>query len=1135
MGSREMETEEKRRTQPSGHEGAVCYKCGWVYPNPHPSAKQRRAHRKHCGTTAGATVSTAGSGAGGGGGKTASDEELSDEDRRKNSVELVVEDSKVAIEEGKGVKCCVESEGEVGNLGKDAILEINNADNTLEPYVLLHGSQVNGPGIQCSASQLESDKHFDNIALSCNADVSYSVNVDVATKHTESSVSSVLTKASVVASEKRQDFASAQSKINNTVIVNGDINGDIPVSPTLLGNHASDFSILDSQLQKMDGCVEINALLDHARVSTLMNIFPDEVSASIKEPNSDPCHAQDEQTDGGGQLSQNQLLSKAGSCLMENNDGECLDASAHSDRTEYQNGKPDKWKVNGNELENINALQMPSNTPLGEIFKMEPGFCDDYGSVEPNITVISAGAEAGNELNFHLEGEASEINVRRLGTGPCTDATLAQYRYGTVQNFFGVSSVNKPSVPGTEPVWRTMPEIVPVVELDKVANGIPSTIQVHESNPPYKDTVYINAVNELNDEQSREDEHVNGDRSTLVDDFEREAGLSLAISEGFEGLRSDGLETHSCITITGTSGVQEIILDDQVTGSHGTCVASIRLEGFETEFQSEEHSYSSTELLLCDNMVAAEVSGVATSDFSQANVTTKISNEIQLVIDEETKVSNHFSAGELKQEICEEESCHSTKTYPQLKYDTVESEPLPYEYIGVNQLEKGKDLSASTLLDHVLGLEHNENNSRNLENRTEDHSDQLEHEKFLPINFTEYIIGDDTDVPDMRMKLQNDHTNTANSLSEELHDELDDVKVQTERMENLSGSQLGPQNGFQDDSMVTSVGDDNNCSIPETGVQVPCIQTENGLAKLSGEEPDSKESSVHLCIHSAQDFTLEGHVTSSTSVESSFKNTITCNDLEMDGITGVASGVCYQSLQEEHVRGEPKQQPNVSADTNGQTDSVEEIQGSVSDGIVPPIRHRTDGISILEPQILSPAKTQTPEDLCTSNVEEGSLPESCDIDSVIFKEPSFMTQVEPGRLSVSHEIQSIQNSQGESEAGKKNEEITAKAARWNSGKVHVPLKTLLAKANFENQQVANAREHDKPLEEDKSRASQDERCTAKAWSSKIASERPTESSLSRADYSEWNSPARLPVNKNQKRRAKGKQPWVSFSCCPSIY
>ncbi|KAJ4845631.1 hypothetical protein Tsubulata_038342 [Turnera subulata] len=36
-----------------GHEVHVCHNCGWPFPNPHPSAKHRRAHKKLCGTIEG--------------------------------------------------------------------------------------------------------------------------------------------------------------------------------------------------------------------------------------------------------------------------------------------------------------------------------------------------------------------------------------------------------------------------------------------------------------------------------------------------------------------------------------------------------------------------------------------------------------------------------------------------------------------------------------------------------------------------------------------------------------------------------------------------------------------------------------------------------------------------------------------------------------------------------------------------------------------------------------------------------------------------------------------------------------------------------------------------------------------------
>lgn len=38
-----------------GHSGGVhvCHKCGWPFPNPHPSARHRRAHKKVCGNVEG--------------------------------------------------------------------------------------------------------------------------------------------------------------------------------------------------------------------------------------------------------------------------------------------------------------------------------------------------------------------------------------------------------------------------------------------------------------------------------------------------------------------------------------------------------------------------------------------------------------------------------------------------------------------------------------------------------------------------------------------------------------------------------------------------------------------------------------------------------------------------------------------------------------------------------------------------------------------------------------------------------------------------------------------------------------------------------------------------------------------------
>ncbi|PIN19072.1 hypothetical protein CDL12_08241 [Handroanthus impetiginosus] len=52
-----MDGQDHKMTAPSaGHEGHgthLCHRCGWPFPNPHPSAKHRRAHKKVCGTIEG--------------------------------------------------------------------------------------------------------------------------------------------------------------------------------------------------------------------------------------------------------------------------------------------------------------------------------------------------------------------------------------------------------------------------------------------------------------------------------------------------------------------------------------------------------------------------------------------------------------------------------------------------------------------------------------------------------------------------------------------------------------------------------------------------------------------------------------------------------------------------------------------------------------------------------------------------------------------------------------------------------------------------------------------------------------------------------------------------------------------------
>ncbi|XP_049344464.1 uncharacterized protein LOC125808845 [Solanum verrucosum] len=55
-----MESQDHKMTTQSGHENHgshLCHKCSWPFPNPHPSARHRRAHKKICGKIEGYKLS----------------------------------------------------------------------------------------------------------------------------------------------------------------------------------------------------------------------------------------------------------------------------------------------------------------------------------------------------------------------------------------------------------------------------------------------------------------------------------------------------------------------------------------------------------------------------------------------------------------------------------------------------------------------------------------------------------------------------------------------------------------------------------------------------------------------------------------------------------------------------------------------------------------------------------------------------------------------------------------------------------------------------------------------------------------------------------------------------------------------
>ncbi|KAG9446026.1 hypothetical protein H6P81_012154 [Aristolochia fimbriata] len=223
---------------------------------------------------------------------------------------------------------------------------------------------------------------------------------------------------------------------------------------------------------------------------------------------------------------------------------------------------------------------------------------------------------------------------------------------------------------------------------------------------------------------------------------------------------------------------------------------------------------------------------------------------------------------------------------------------------------------------------------------------------------------------------------------------------------------------------------------------------------------------------------------------------------------------------------------DASVDSMSQVDSVEGTWGSISGSNLEMPKEEPSAASI---------RTE-------NNSDKGQLD-----NNDVFEPPSFMTLVDPQQdeekqgASSSTEIQLAENSHkptsppsqagwfpsvvhgsNESPRRKKNEEIIAKVVNWSSGKPHTPLRSLLVEASAEKkhyQQIQTSREQEPAPQE------HDDNSTGKPNSELAGEQKPN---IKGVMETEWNSPARLPISKREKRKVRGKAYWVPFVCCSSV-
>ncbi|KAK6930648.1 hypothetical protein RJ641_004742 [Dillenia turbinata] len=275
--------------------------------------------------------------------------------------------------------------------------------------------------------------------------------------------------------------------------------------------------------------------------------------------------------------------------------------------------------------------------------------------------------------------------------------------------------------------------------------------------------------------------------------------------------------------------------------------------------------------------------------------------------------------------------------------------------------------------------------------------------------------------------------------------------------------------------------------------------------------------------------------------ESSDQNSMAVNQAKEfgGGIAGVSSQSCNEETENRQQLGASP--IDVLVDSSSQGDSLEGNWGSVS-----ALSTQSDALAIVDAEVLRSAGSQV-----ATEAEKGDLrkprnalgahvPDKLDL----FEPPSFMTLVEPPERRVqkptSSEIRvsakqqssfvspqegwfpSLTNVTNESPGRKRNEEIIAKVTNWSSGKQHTTLKSFLDESNGDPKpKLQKSRQppvHVAAISEN----------SLKDNGSSSTTVNPVAGT---AQPKDWNSPARYPT---EKRKAKSKPYWAPFVCCSSV-
>ncbi|XP_027916640.1 uncharacterized protein LOC114175972 isoform X3 [Vigna unguiculata] len=1086
-----MDNQDQRRIETAGHDSHavhLCHKCGWPFPNPHPSAKHRRAHKKICGTIEGYKlyVSEGQHNLNG-----SDDEHVSDDDRKTPGLVLSVTNS---LDTGNNEK------GSAGNGEKF----IRSEDEVFSDAVADFSDSGLNPDVkERLQDSLDSGADMEMVDINVPKFSGTSMDKDL----TDADMSSLIDKSTNDSQTQNPNILQNESfGVGDTVGLQGQLSGPTvdPLSSSTAALRTAESTTVDSEVflglssDSPPGKAEaMPDILPVKNIYAVENATDCSLMSATKETN---LEGKDEINSAGVVVE----IEESSDYIVSETCGVSNIVVSDVVRVEHQVGDGAVTNYNRDTVEIVE----PSDSVVGKM--------SEEASKIVVSDEVSLDHQVGDEA-VNLEGENGAESVSlfspdslplKLNSSVITDDAQVESAY-VVQ--FATSNDDK--------ILHAKGEGNANVDLlltcnDKPGDGAHSQSE-YEDFKDHKGVVYQNPFPHSSESLKYEGDDIN-DRVTQENKFhyntsqlsEKSEVISLNIdvigSMGMEMLNSEptSKEMHA-------EEYTDVSLVKLPVESHQTPDEIVpSMNTMKTE-ENESHMIQFSEVHGTDDggknsahksLPEGSSIGLSNENEREESFGSAISETVSVI--NIIGTPNHHVASEGKVIRATGEDAIEIMLKDLQPDDILQSEDKLLvdllEHDGADKSDAADELGKN-VQGHVLHAQYKENSivadtslpkpaTNHFENPVISESSDIV--LVRPVNKSSGtkcrdispLLGAQRNTKEDEINVNiklNEEYNKSVDTSTELH-QAQDVGLLVKAADDLARKYTSPLTAEPDSGFEDNPDGEPCREVPRISV-VPVQDQTNNLFKHGSSRVDASVDSGSRCD------SLEGNW-GSVSVLSMQSDAPVVIDAETLSSTGLVAST---------EAGKPY--------LNNSKAAAERQQSDKSEMFEPP-----SFMTLVEPMQVSPKAT-------ASEVQRGQNPQQSDFTSQAGWFPTLNQVV------------------GESQGRKRNEEIIAKVTNWSNSKEHTPLKSLLGEAAHSNNKPKSPKSVENSGGEKSSKVSEKNGSGLTTVNSILGPESPAAQVVKGEVAKEWNSPARYPADiKREKRKVKSRPYWIQLVCCTSV-